>query len=238
MVFNLIGRGVYGIIYRIRLGNMVENKPTGIRVSIVWLFQDLKKLYSAKIVFNKLPLLTGFILVMAVYTYDVQISNFFVQLSNYNVVERISQVITFLGDGIFAVVLAIIFGVPSGTRQFGRAMFSASLYTGLNVRILKILLGRPRPGMVQPVIHGLASILSYDSFPSGHSASVFVLAVLLAAKYPRCKWVFYGLAVLVSISRIVISMHWTADVIAGALIGALSGALAVRCFGIGKDPIS
>ncbi len=61
--------------------------------------------------------------------------------------------------------------------------------------------------------------LSYDSFPSAHSASAFALAEVMSAKEPTKKTLYYGAATAVSLSRIYIEKHHASDVFAGAVIG-------------------
>lgn len=200
------------------------------RISLRWIWDDLKKLYSAKLVLNKLVIFISLVLIMTVYAYDIETADAIKKIADNSALAWIFDKITFLGDGIVAFILAVGFGVFPATGRFGQVIFSTSIYTGLNVRILKIFLGRPRPGSVQPVISGFTSFSSHDSMPSGHAAFAFVLAVLLANRYPKYKWVFYSLATLVAVSRIVENMHWPADVIAGAIIGSLSASLATRCF--------
>jgi undecaprenyl-diphosphatase len=61
------------------------------------------------------------------------------------------------------------------------------------------------------------------SFPSGHSAIVFAIA--MAIFYFNKKWgiVAFVLAILVGISRVYVGVHWPIDILAGALVGILSG---------------
>jgi membrane-associated phospholipid phosphatase len=58
-----------------------------------------------------------------------------------------------------------------------------------------------------------------QSFPSGHSAAAFVLAVTLAAFYPRLAWLLWTLAACCALSRFFDAMHWPSDCWAGSLIG-------------------
>lgn len=67
-----------------------------------------------------------------------------------------------------------------------------------------------------------------QSFPSGHSAAAFVLAVTLAAFYPRLAWLLWTLAVCCALSRFFDAMHWPSDCWAGGLIGYAAAWLALR----------
>jgi membrane-associated phospholipid phosphatase len=96
---------------------------------------------------------------------------------------------------------------------------------GLAVQAGKLLVGRPRPRMELPVWEYFGPTLSSDlhSFPSGHAATSFAVAAVLAAAWPRAGWVFYLLAVMVGVGRVLSASHHLSDVLAGALLGLLVG---------------
>jgi len=89
--------------------------------------------------------------------------------------------------------------------------------------LLKLLVGRHRPDLLDPVARAAGF-----SFPSGHAlnatlaAGVFVLVLLPSARDGK-RWLLWGTAITVAaltgISRIVLGVHWTSDVIAGWLLG-------------------
>jgi len=93
------------------------------------------------------------------------------------------------------------------------------------VRILKVILGRARPG------HGseftfFSWAFRYNSFPSGHAADAFVSGVFLFyllknSKYSVCRYLPLVYAFLIAISRVFISSHYPSDVAAGMAIGIL-----------------
>jgi undecaprenyl-diphosphatase len=93
------------------------------------------------------------------------------------------------------------------------------------VRILKIVLGRARPG------HGteftLFSLNSrYNSFPSGHATDAFVSGVFLYYLFKQSKYTNYRFlpliyAFLIAVSRVFVSAHYPSDVAAGMFIGIL-----------------
>jgi len=65
------------------------------------------------------------------------------------------------------------------------------------------------------------------SFPSGHTATAVAFSIVLAAAYPRGRWVFLPLAVLCGVARVLTLDHFVSDVIAGAILGLVAGCLAV-----------
>ena len=93
------------------------------------------------------------------------------------------------------------------------------------VRILKIVLGRARPG------HGAEftffSLNSrYNGFPSGHSADAFVSGVffyflLKHSSYAGYRFLPLIYAFLIAVSRVFVSAHYPSDVAVGMIIGIL-----------------
>jgi undecaprenyl-diphosphatase len=65
--------------------------------------------------------------------------------------------------------------------------------------------------------------VSTASFPSGHTALAFTIAVMLSDWRPDLKNYLYSLAVLIGFSRIYLGAHFLVDVLAGALLGYLIG---------------
>ena len=64
------------------------------------------------------------------------------------------------------------------------------------------------------------------SFPSGHSATSFAFAAVIAQRYPKNKWVKWGayaLATGVSLSRYPAKKHYPSDILIGATLGYVTG---------------
>lgn len=64
------------------------------------------------------------------------------------------------------------------------------------------------------------------SFPSGHSATSFAFAAVIAHRYPNkrwLKWSAYALATGISLSRYPAKRHYPSDILMGATIGYVSG---------------
>ncbi len=68
----------------------------------------------------------------------------------------------------------------------------------------------------------------YNSFPSGHSSSVFAVATVVALEYWHTKWVpavCFGLAGITAIYRLAVNQHWASDVLFGSAIGFAVGSM-------------
>lgn len=65
------------------------------------------------------------------------------------------------------------------------------------------------------------------SFPSGHAATSFAFAAVVAHRYPHnrlLKWSAYALATGVSLSRYPAKKHFPSDILMGATLGYVTGA--------------
>tara|TARA_Y100001970_G_scaffold3812_1_gene4373 strand:- start:5579 stop:6163 length:585 start_codon:yes stop_codon:yes gene_type:complete len=69
---------------------------------------------------------------------------------------------------------------------------------------------------------------SKKSFPSNHSANIWALSTILSYMYNSKKKYFMILAILVSISRVYVGVHYPLDIIAGAVIGLIVSFLIIK----------
>lgn len=61
--------------------------------------------------------------------------------------------------------------------------------------------------------------LTFFSMPSGHATVAFALASSMSWLMPRYRFGFYVIASLVALGRVLVGVHFTSDVLAGALLG-------------------
>jgi membrane-associated phospholipid phosphatase len=122
-------------------------------------------------------------------------------------------------------------------------LFLAITLPGIVGNILKHQIGRRRPSELGPFTYDPFSWQhAFSSFPSGHATTAFAVMVAFGALFPRLRALLWIYAILIAISRVVISTHYPSDVMAGALVGGF-GALLVRnwfaerrlCFYVGSD---
>ena len=100
--------------------------------------------------------------------------------------------------------------------------------------LLKFVFARPRPFNVVGIPEGgtpvqLLTVIPQPtsfSFPSGDAALAFGAAVALGIVSPRLRWPALLFAAAIALSRVVVGAHYPGDVLAGALLGSLSGLVA------------
>lgn len=93
---------------------------------------------------------------------------------------------------------------------------------------LKDVADRARPPLADPTISALTALPSDGSFPSGHAASAFAAAGVVAVLHPRLRIPALALAALVGLSRVYLGVHYPLDVLGGAALGlAVAGVVLV-----------
>jgi membrane-associated phospholipid phosphatase len=138
--------------------------------------------------------------------------------------ERAAVVYTTTGEfGALWIAIAL-----AGAR-LDRERRSAWLVAGVLVPtslcangILKRVVRRERPRL-----HGLepvGRVPSTPSFPSGHAATSFTAAVAIGAVAPGTRTALVAAAILMSLTRPYLGVHYPSDVLAGAALGGALGA--------------
>ena len=117
--------------------------------------------------------------------------------------------------------------ITTATIRIGY-MFVAIGLTGLADTILKRIIGRVRPSELGPLAFEPISWRSeYASLPSGHTTSVFATLVAVGLIFPRVRPLLWFYALFIAASRVIVSVHYPSDVLAGAAFGAF-GAIVIR----------
>lgn len=155
------------------------------------------------------------------------------------------------GFGVLLILIGIYVLFPEKRKYIPRVAMLAA-FSGLTAQFIKLFIVRQRPGefvgqwekatstwsgLIEP-INPLKEIAlntdnTFQSFPSGHTATAVGLAVGLIYVFPRGKYLFTGLAILASMQRIVGNAHWTSDVLAGAAVGLAVSCLIMQDYGLG-----
>ena len=142
----------------------------------------------------------------------------------------IVNVITRLGDkGILWIAVTLALLAFRKTRRMG-VFCMVSMVIGLIVTnlIIKNWVARVRPYVLIEGLECLVGVQKDFSFPSGHTTNSLACAWVLFKMAPR-KWGVTALvvAILISLSRLYVGVHYPTDVLGGAVIGLGSACLAL-----------
>ena len=139
--------------------------------------------------------------------------------------------------GLFTVgFVALMRRGASCWRYHGWFALTGFLVEEAVVGVLKRLVGRPRPLATSGVLEHLRALyLTPDSksFPSGHAATSFfcALVVALSVRYRIVRWAALAFAAAVALSRVYVGAHYLSDVLFGAAIG---WSIAIVLYHVGK----
>lgn len=139
--------------------------------------------------------------------------------------DTVMPLITKLGDaGILWIVLTILLLLIPKTRKTGITMAAALIFDVLLCNLLlKPLIARVRPYDINTAVSLLIAPPTDFSFPSGHSAVSFAATTALFFKKDRLWIPALILSVCIAFSRLYLYVHYPTDVLAGILLGILTG---------------
>ncbi|HXN09601.1 MAG TPA: phosphatase PAP2 family protein [Steroidobacteraceae bacterium] len=104
-------------------------------------------------------------------------------------------------------------------------VFTSVAVCGILVDLIKLLAGRARPelwfsqgiyGFSYPHLQAL-----YQSFPSGHAACASSAGVALSLLFPRHRPLWVAVALVLGLTRVIVTAHYLSDVVAASLLAAL-----------------
>ncbi|MEO0635924.1 MAG: phosphatase PAP2 family protein [Pseudomonadota bacterium] len=103
-------------------------------------------------------------------------------------------------------------------------IFFTGAGAGLTCNLFKNLVGRARPYLYDQYGALAFDPLSFGSswwqaWPSGHTTTVAAFCAWVAFQFPATRWVMVAVAVLLGLTRIFVSAHYFADVLAGLVLG-------------------
>ena len=147
--------------------------------------------------------------------------------------------IVFLAEYLQYVLVAVFlmllyFSVYSRREQlyiFGVTTISIIIARFGITEIIRFFYHRPRPFLIFSISKLLSNGWFYSdtewSFPSGHSAFFFAMAMAIYLYNKKWGVWFFIAAILMNISRIVAGVHYPSDILGGAVVGIAVGCLVV-----------
>ncbi len=147
-----------------------------------------------------------------------------VQSSSDGVITLVMKALTFMGnDGLVWIMLSLILFILK-KKRIGFEVLMALSFSYTLTEILKYMVERPRPFHVLSNIRLLIEPPSGTSFPSGHTATSFAVAMIICIHMPKK----YGVLALITacfmgFSRVYFGVHYPSDVLMGSVLGIASG---------------
>lgn len=157
----------------------------------------------------------------------------FLTLSSHSqrlALEKPARLISRTGDGYLQVILPIVLSLVLPAEQ--RINFLTVVITAFAIergayKVLKNSLKRRRPPQFFPSFQSVVEASDEFSFPSGHTCAAFLLWTLCSAVFPILAMPLLLWAILVGCSRVVLGVHFPADILAGAVLGYSIGQLSL-----------
>lgn len=153
---------------------------------------------------------------------ETDILLFFQEVVRNSVLTPFFAAITKLGNaGAIWIIISLGLLFYKKTRKVGfMALLALILSAVVNNAILKPWIARPRPYEMIPALTPLIEKPIDYSFPSGHTAASFAAACVFYRNLPKKAGVpLILLAVLISLSRIYLGVHYPSDVLGGFISG-------------------
>ncbi len=150
---------------------------------------------------------------------EIAILKWFQSLNQPLLNEILGFLTNLANHGEIWIMILLVLMLFKKTRKI--ALFAALaliIEYGLNDLILKPFIARARPFTTYPFTL-LIKAPSGFSFPSGHSASSFAVALTLYFLKAPGRTAYVILAFVLALSRLYFVVHWPTDVLAGMLLG-------------------
>jgi membrane-associated phospholipid phosphatase len=142
--------------------------------------------------------------------------------------DFLMKYVTHLGDGIFASALAIYWMLKKQKKQGIYLLIAYGLSSVITQSLKRTVFSdmhRPLKHLILDKVHLVEGVaINYNnSFPSGHSTTIFAVSVAfsLLINRPIFSILFLIVATLVACSRVYLLQHFVTDIIAGAAIGSV-----------------
>lgn len=140
------------------------------------------------------------------------------------------QMLSALGDT--SVAVCWVFLLARGDQRLFWLMVVAAILCASLVHGFKYAFDslRPAGALAENTFHQLGIVVRWNGFPSGHTATAFCCAGILAVKYQSlwARSLLFLIAVFIGLGRVWVGAHWPLDVMAGAAVGMLGLVLSLR----------
>jgi undecaprenyl-diphosphatase len=161
---------------------------------------------------------------------DARLSNRMRVAEKPGVLRNIAILLAHSGDSWFwGAALIILWFFGSATwKEWAVVLFVAISLLAVLVMVIKLFVRRRRP---EGEWGGIYRNTDPHSFPSGHAARAFLIAVIGSVLGPEWLGILLWIwAPLVALARVAMGVHYLSDVLAGSLLGILVGVVGLEFY--------
>ncbi len=161
---------------------------------------------------------------------DARLSNRMRVAEKPSTLRNIAIILAHSGDSWFwgAALIILWFLSDASWKQWAVVLFVGISLMAVLVMAIKFIVRRRRP---EGEWGGIYRNTDPHSFPSGHAARAFLIAVLGSALGPpwlaAVLWIW---APLVALARVAMGVHYLSDVLAGSLLGIVVGVVGLEFY--------
>lgn len=152
---------------------------------------------------------------------------------NTSILDIIVPYATYIGDGIFAILLVVILFFVNKKHSL-ILLFSFLISSGVTQFLKQVVF----PNVMRPIhyfqneegFHLVKDVVIHtqNSFPSGHATTCFAIFTTFALFWKndqRLQSLFAFGAIIFALTRVYLSQHFLEDVLAGSFIGTITAFL-------------
>ena len=184
-----------------------------------------------KIILVSFPIVVLFCII-GYFFFDLPIAKYCNSVFSNNKIRRIFKDISKLGIATFYLICsAIIFLFFRFIRKRaiwsnqGLFVFLSISLSGVLILVIKFIFGRYRPKMFfQEQLYGFEFFQlkgKITSFPSGHASTIAALMLSLYFISPKYRVIYFIIAFVVVISRVLVCHHFLTDVVVGSYVAVM-----------------
>lgn len=153
--------------------------------------------------------------------YDQRIFLWCASFSHAKNLHAAARIVSRTGDGYLQVILPLLIWGYAGASAFTfvNVLVLAFVVERSLYWLLKNSLKRRRPPAAIPRFKSVITASDEFSFPSGHTSGAFVLAILVSSYIPVLAIPLFIWVACVGLSRVILGVHFPADIIAGMTLG-------------------
>jgi len=124
---------------------------------------------------------------------------------------------------LFSLLLFLAVKFRKYFKMIIEAVVSAILARFVIVELIRWIWQRPRPFVENNV--NLLLTHNASAFPSGHAALFFAVSTIVYFYNKKAGIFFFIISLLICLARVFTGIHWPLDILAGIVVGVLSGLL-------------